>query len=131
MTLKEMYGVYVYAPLLFRVTDAVIDRVVERQSRALYVIYPVVYLDCIMLDRKAAYKTSVVASFNSVIRKSIQKLDHTNKKLEISREPFYDRMRRNRMRRKNAQWIIFNTDSHTVCFTVRFNGMFVNLFWFE
>ncbi len=35
--------------LISKVTDAVIDQVVEWQNRPLDVIYPIVYLDCIVL----------------------------------------------------------------------------------
>lgn len=48
-TFKEMYGTAVSATLISRVTDAVIECVVEWQSRPLDAIYAIVYLDCIML----------------------------------------------------------------------------------
>jgi len=48
-TFKEMYGAEVSATLISRVTDAVIERVVEWQSRPLDTVYAIVYLDCIML----------------------------------------------------------------------------------
>jgi transposase-like protein len=48
-TFKEMYGADVSASLISKVTDAVIDQVVEWQSRPLDAIYPIVYLDCIVL----------------------------------------------------------------------------------
>ena len=48
-TFKEMYGADVSATLISNVTDAVIDRVTEWQSRPLDAIYPIVYLDCIVL----------------------------------------------------------------------------------
>lgn len=48
-TFKEMYGADVSATLVSNVTDAVIDRVTEWQSRPLDAIYPIVYLDCIVL----------------------------------------------------------------------------------
>ena len=44
-----MYGADVSATLISNVTDAVIDRVTEWQSRPLDAIYPIVYLDCIVL----------------------------------------------------------------------------------
>ena len=62
-TFKEMYGAEVSATLISRVTDAVIERVTEWQSRPLDAVYAIVYLDCIMLKirqdkqviRKAVY----------------------------------------------------------------------------
>ena len=46
-TFKEMYDADVSAALISKVTDAVIEQVVEWQSRPLDAIYPNVYLDCI------------------------------------------------------------------------------------
>ena len=48
-TFKEMYGADVSATLISNVTNAVIDRVTEWQSSPLDAIYPIVYLDCIVL----------------------------------------------------------------------------------
>ena len=48
-TFKEMYGADVSPPLISKVTDAVIDQVVDWQSRPLDPLYPIVYLDCIVL----------------------------------------------------------------------------------
>ena len=48
-TFKEMYGADVSASLVSSVTDAVIDQVVDWQSRPLDALYPIVYLDCIVL----------------------------------------------------------------------------------
>jgi len=48
-TFKEMYGADVSASLISKVTDAVIEQVVEWQSRPLDAIYPIVYLDCIVV----------------------------------------------------------------------------------
>ena len=48
-TFKEMYGADVSAALISKVTDAVIDQVIDWQSRPLDAIYPIVYLDCIVL----------------------------------------------------------------------------------
>ena len=42
-TFKEMVGADVSATLISNVTDAVIDRVTEWQSRPLDAIYPIVY----------------------------------------------------------------------------------------
>lgn len=48
-TFKEMYDADVSPTLISRVTDAVIERVTEWQSRPLDALYAIVYLDCIML----------------------------------------------------------------------------------
>ena len=46
---KEMYDVDVSPGLISKVTNAVIEQVVEWQSRPLDAIYPIVYLDCIVV----------------------------------------------------------------------------------
>ncbi len=48
-TFKEMYGADVSASLISKVTDAVIERVIEWQSKPLDSVYPIVYLDCIVV----------------------------------------------------------------------------------
>jgi transposase-like protein len=48
-TFKEIYGADVSPTLISKVTDAVIERVIEWQSRPLDAIYPIVYLDCIFV----------------------------------------------------------------------------------
>jgi len=48
-TFKEMYDADVSASLISKVTDAVLDQVQEWQSRPLDNLYPIVYLDCIVL----------------------------------------------------------------------------------
>jgi len=48
-TFKELYGADVSATLISKVTDAVLEQVVEWQSRPLDAIYPIVYLDCIVV----------------------------------------------------------------------------------
>jgi transposase-like protein len=48
-TFKDLYSVDVSANLISKVTDAVIEQVVEWQSRPLDAVYPIVYLDCIVL----------------------------------------------------------------------------------
>jgi putative transposase len=45
----QNYSAEVSATLISNVTNAVIDRVTEWQSRPLDAIYPIVYLDCIVL----------------------------------------------------------------------------------
>ena len=46
---KELYDADVSASLISKVTDAVIEEVVQWQSRPLEAIYPIVYLDCIVV----------------------------------------------------------------------------------
>ena len=48
-TFKEMYDADVSPTLISKVTNAIIEQVVEWQSRPLDSIYPIVYLDCIVL----------------------------------------------------------------------------------
>ena len=64
-TFKEMYGADVSATLISTVTDAVIAQVIEWQSRPLDAIYPIVYLDCIVLkirqDKKVINKAIYLA----------------------------------------------------------------------
>lgn len=48
-TFQEMYGADISASLVSKVTEAVIDQVVEWQARPLDAVYPIVYLDCIVL----------------------------------------------------------------------------------
>ena len=48
-TFQEMYGAGVSPSLVSKVTDAVIEEVVEWQSRPLDSVYAIVYLDCIVV----------------------------------------------------------------------------------
>jgi transposase-like protein len=48
-TFKEMYDADISASLISKVTDAVLEQVVEWQSRPLDAVYPIVYLDCIVV----------------------------------------------------------------------------------
>ena len=48
-TFKEMYDADVSPTLISKVTEAVIDEVIEWQSRPLDAIYPIVYMDCIVV----------------------------------------------------------------------------------
>lgn len=47
--LEEMYGVEVSPTLISNVTDAVIDEVKQWQNRPLNAVYPIVYLDCLVV----------------------------------------------------------------------------------
>ena len=46
---QEMYGAEISAGLVSQVTNAVLEEVVEWQNRPLDPVYPIVYLDCIVL----------------------------------------------------------------------------------
>ncbi|MBA6348807.1 IS256 family transposase [Colwellia sp. BRX8-9] len=48
-TFKEMYDADVSPSLISRVTNAVIEQVIEWQARPLDAIYPIVYLDCLVV----------------------------------------------------------------------------------
>ena len=48
-TFYELYGVEVSASLVSKVTNAVMEQVIEWQSRPLDPVYPIVYLDCIVV----------------------------------------------------------------------------------
>jgi transposase-like protein len=48
-TFKEMYGADVSPTLISRVTNAVIEQVVQWQARPLDAVYPIVYLDCLVV----------------------------------------------------------------------------------
>ncbi|RDH41460.1 IS256 family transposase [Zooshikella ganghwensis] len=62
---QELYGAEVSPTLISKVTDAVIEQVVEWQSRPLDEVYPIVYLDCIMVkvrqDKRVVNKAVYVA----------------------------------------------------------------------
>lgn len=46
---QEMYGADVSAGLVSKVTNAVMEQVVQWQNRPLDAVYPIIYLDCIVL----------------------------------------------------------------------------------
>jgi transposase-like protein len=64
-TFKELYGADVSPSLISKVTDAVIEQVIEWQSRPLDSVYPLVYLDCIVVkirqDKKVINKAVYLA----------------------------------------------------------------------
>lgn len=57
-TFKEMYDADVSPALISKVTDAVIDQVTQWQNRPLDALYPIVYLDCIVM--KVRYNNTVI-----------------------------------------------------------------------
>ncbi len=57
-TFKEMYDADVSPTLISKVTDAVNEQVAEWQNRPLDVIYPIVYMDCIVV--KVCHNGSVI-----------------------------------------------------------------------
>ncbi len=48
-TFKELYGADVSATLISNVTETVLEKVHEWQARPLDAVYPVIYLDCLMV----------------------------------------------------------------------------------
>jgi len=46
---QEMYGADISAGLVSQVTNSVIEKVIEWQNRPLDAVYPIVYMDCIVL----------------------------------------------------------------------------------
>jgi len=62
---REMYDADVSPTLISKVTNAVLERVVEWQSRPLDAVYPIVYLDCIVVkirqDRQVINKSVYLA----------------------------------------------------------------------
>lgn len=61
-TFKELYDTDVYPTLISKVTDAVKEQVIEWQNRPLDPVYPIVYLDCIVVK---------VRQDNHVINKAV------------------------------------------------------------
>ena len=64
-TFREMYDADVSPTLISKVTNAVMEQVVEWQSRPLDAVYPIVYLDCIVVkvrqDRQVINKSVYLA----------------------------------------------------------------------
>jgi len=64
-TFQEMYGAEISAGLVSQVTNSVLEQVVEWQSRPLDAVYPIVYLDCIVLkirqDKRVINKSIYLA----------------------------------------------------------------------
>ena len=64
-TFQEMYGAEISASLVSQVTNAVLEQVIEWQSRPLDAVYPIVYLDCIVLkirqDKRVMNKSIYLA----------------------------------------------------------------------
>ncbi len=64
-TFQKMYGAEVSPQLISRVTDAVTEQVIEWQSRVLDSVYPIVYLDCIVVkvrqDKRVINKSIYLA----------------------------------------------------------------------
>ena len=46
---QDMYGVEISAGLISKVTNTIMDKVIEWQNRPLDAVYPIIYLDCIVL----------------------------------------------------------------------------------
>lgn len=64
-TFKEMYDADVSHTLISKVTDAVMDEVIAWQARPLEAVYPIIYLDCIVVkchqDKRVINKSIYLA----------------------------------------------------------------------
>ena len=64
-TFKEMYDAEISPTLISKVTNAVIEEVIEWQSRPLDPVYPIIYLDCIVVkirqDKRVINKSFYLA----------------------------------------------------------------------
>jgi putative transposase len=64
-TFAELYGADISPALVSQVTDAVLEKVVEWQTRSLDTVYPILYLDCIVVkirqDKRVINKAVYVA----------------------------------------------------------------------
>jgi len=62
---EEMYGARVSAGLISKVTEAVLEKVVTWQNRPLDALYPIIYLDCIVVkvrqDKRVINKSIYIA----------------------------------------------------------------------
>jgi len=62
---QEMYGAEVSPTLVSKVTESVLERVLEWQSRPLDEVYPIIYLDCIVVkvrqDKRVINKSVYIA----------------------------------------------------------------------
>jgi putative transposase len=70
---KEMYGADVSYSLISRVTDAVIEEVNAWQTRLLDEVYPVLYLDCIVIK---CHKEKRVINKSVYLALAINREDH-------------------------------------------------------
>ena len=64
-TFKEMYGAEVSHQLISKVTEAILDEVIAWQTRPLSDIYPIIYLDCMVIkchqDKRVVNKSVYIA----------------------------------------------------------------------
>ena len=54
--IEEIYGIEVSHELIANVTDKVLDEVIAWQNRPLDSIYPILYLDCLVVKVKEIIK---------------------------------------------------------------------------
>ena len=64
--LREMYGVDVSAALISEVTDSILDEVKAWQDRPLEALYPIVYLDALMVKMRQDGKVDNRAVFTAI-----------------------------------------------------------------
>ena len=64
-TFEEMYGATISATQVSNITEAVMEKIIEWQARPLDEVYPIIYLDCIVVkikqDKRVINKTIYVA----------------------------------------------------------------------
>jgi putative transposase len=64
-TFEEMYGAAISATQVSNITEAVMEKIIEWQSRPLDEVYPIIYLDCIVVkirqDKRVINKAVYVA----------------------------------------------------------------------
>lgn len=64
-TFAELYGADISPTLVSQVTDSVLEKIIEWQSRPLDAVYPILYLDCIVVkmrqDKRVINKAVYVA----------------------------------------------------------------------
>lgn len=75
VTFKEMCGADVSATIISKETDAVLEQVIERPSRPLDAVYPIVYLDCIAVK---------IRQNTTVMNKAIYSLGKTTRRSRLT-----------------------------------------------
>ena len=64
-TFEEMYGATISAAQVSNITEAVMEKIIEWQARPLDEVYPIIYLDCIVVkikqDKRVINKAIYVA----------------------------------------------------------------------
>lgn len=93
-TFKEMYDVEVSPTLISKITDGVMEEVVAWQNRPLDSIYPVLFLDCIVVkvreDKRVINKSVILALAHQYRGKegAVGPLDRSERGIEVLGECF-------------------------------------------